>query len=308
MSALFAVLEDYLALRRSMGFKLGRAGKLLAQFVAHCEAAGAETVTIQLALGWATLPEGGDPSWPAHRLSAVRGFAKHLALLDKRTEVPPADLLPARSHRATPYLYSEDEVRSLMAAAGTLRSPLRRATFSTLLGLLWVTGMRVGETLRLDREDVDLTHGILVVRESKFGKSREIPVHESTTAALCAYTKRRDELCPQASSPAFFVSLAGTRLRYDNFHVAFLGFVRRAGIRRRSAVCRPRPHDLRHSFAVRTLIDWYRDGGAIESRLPWLSTYLGHVHPASTYWYLSAAPELLSLAAERLETATECRP
>lgn len=308
MSPLFVALEEYLTLRRSMGFKLERAGKLLAQFVVYCEAAGAESVTIQLALGWATLPEGGDPRWAAHRLLVVRGFAKHLALLDTRTEVPPADLLPARSHRATPYLYSVDEVRSLMAAAGTLRSPLRQATFSTLLGLLWVTGMRVGETLRLDRDDVDLTHGILVVRKSKFGKSREIPVHESTTAALHAYAKQRDELCRQAISTAFFVSLAGTRLRYDNFHVAFLSFVRKAGIRRRSATCRPRPHDLRHSFAVRTLIDWYRDGANVESRLPWLSTYLGHVHPANTYWYLSAAPELLGLAAERLETATERRP
>jgi len=308
MSALFAALENYLALRRSMGFKLERAGKLLAQFVVHCEAAGAETVTTQLALGWATLPEGRDTGWAAHRLSVVRGFAKHLAFLDTGTEVPPVDLLPARSHRATPYLYSEDEVRRLMAAAGTLRSPLRRATFSTLLGLLWVTGMRVGETLRLDRDDVDLTHGILVVRKSKFGKSREIPVHESTTAALHAYAKQRDELCRQAISPAFFVSLAGTRLRYDNFHVAFLSFVRKTGVKRRSATCRPRPHDLRHSFAVRTLIDWYRDGANVESRLPWLSTYLGHVHPANTYWYLSAAPELLGLAAERLETATEGRP
>lgn len=145
------------------------------------------------------------------------------------------------------------------------------------------------------------------MRESKFGKSREIPVHESTTAALHAYAKRRDQLCPQVSSPAFFVSLAGTRLRYANFHVGFLRFVRTAGISRRSAGCRPRPHDLRHSFAVSTLIDWYRAGTNVESRLPWLSTYLGHLHPANTYWYLSAAPELLGLAAERLETATEGR-
>ncbi|MGH2759980.1 MAG: tyrosine-type recombinase/integrase [Actinomycetota bacterium] len=207
-----------------------------------------------------------------------------------------------------PYLYTEDEVRRLIAAASTLHSPLRRTTFQTLLGLLWVSGMRVGETLRLDGDDVDLGHAVLVVRDSKFGKSREIPVHETTTAAMHAYAKRRDELCPQASSPAFFVSLAGTRLRYDNFHLTFLGLVRDAGITRRSAACRPRPHDLRHSFAVRTLIDWYRDGGSVESRLPQLSTYLGHVHPANTYWYLSAAPELLGLAAKRLESATEGRP
>jgi integrase/recombinase XerD len=305
MSALSAALADYLALRRSMGFKLERAGKLLAQFVSYCEAASATTVTIELAIGWATLPNGEDPNWAAQRLSVVRGFARHLALVDECTEVPPAHLLPGRSHRAIPYLYSADEVLRLLAAAGRLRSPLRRATFATLLGLLWVTGMRIGETLRLDRHDVDLVHGVLVVHDSKFGKSRELPIHESSTAALRSYAKRRDALCPQASSPAFFVSLAGTRLRYDTFHLAFLGLVRSANIARRSAACRPRPHDLRHSFAVRTLIDWYRDDGDVESRLPQLSTYLGHVHPANTYWYLSAAPELLGLAAHRLEIATE---
>lgn len=305
MSALSAALADYLALRRSMGFKLERTGKLLTQFVAHCAAAGAEVVTLQLALNWAVRPEGAACGWTAQRLSAVRGFAKYLALVDPCTEVPPADLLPARSRRATPYLYSEDDVRSLMAAASTLRSPLRRATFSTLLGLLWVTGMRIGELLRLDRGDVDLTHGILVVRKSKFGKSREIPVHETTTAALQAYAARRDKLSQRMSSQAFFLSLAGTRLRYDNFHSTFLRLVHKAGLRKRSAGCRPRPHDFRHSFALRTLIDWYRAGENIESRLPALSTYLGHVNPANTYWYLSAAPELLALAAERLEAASQ---
>jgi len=191
-----------------------------------------------------------------------------------------------------------------MAAAGKLPSPLRRATVSTLVGLLYVTGMRIGEAIRLDRHDVDLAQGVLVVRDSKFGKSREIPVHDSTARALRAYARCRDELCPQASSPAFFVSLAGTRLRYCNVHLAFLGLVREAGLAPRSATCRPRPHDLRHSFAVSTLIGWYRDGADVEPRLARLSTYLGHVHPANTYWYLSAAPELLSLAAARLDAAT----
>lgn len=308
MSALSSALEDYLALRRSLGFKLERAGKLLAQFVTHCEVTGADVVTIELALSWATLPEGASPSWLGHRLSVVRGFARHLALLDDRTEVPPADMLPARSHRATPYLYTEGEVVRLMGASGKLRSPLRRATLQTVVGLLYVTGMRVGEVIRLDREDVDLTCGLLLVRDSKFGKSRELPVYDSTTVVLRAYARQRDELCPQASSPAFFVSLAGTRLRYDNFHLAFRGLVREARLTPRSPTCRPRPHDLRHSFAVSTLIAWYRDGGDVESRLASLSTYLGHAHPANTYWYLSAAPELLGLAAERLESASQVRP
>ncbi len=247
---------------------------------------------------------GGNPSWLADRLSVVRGFARHLALIDERTEVPPADLLPHRSHRATPYLYTAEEVLRLMAAAGKLPSPLRRATFSTLVGLLSVTGMRIGEALRLDRGDVDLAQRILIVRDSKFGKSREIPVHDSTARALRVFATRRDELCPQASSPAFFVSLAGTRLLYDGFHLTFLRLVREASLSPRSATCRPRPHDLRHTFAVSTLMGWYREGVDVEPRLATLSTYLGHVHPANTYWYLSAAPELLSLAAARLEAAT----
>lgn len=308
MSALSSALEDYLALRRSLGFKLERAGKLLAQFVAHCELIGADVVTIELAFSWATLPEHTSLGWLGHRLSIVRGFARYLALLDDRTEVPPTDILPARSHRATPYLYTEGEVARLMEASGRLRSPLRQATLRTLVGLLYVTGMRIGEAIRLDREDVDLTCGLLLVRNSKFGKSRELPLHDTTTTILRAYARQREEFCPQAGSPAFFISLAGTRLRYDNFHIGFLGLVREAGLTPRSPTCRPRPHDLRHSFAVATLIGWYRDGGDVESRLPALSTYLGHLHPANTYWYLSAAPELLGLAAERLESASEARP
>ncbi|HSH75854.1 MAG TPA: tyrosine-type recombinase/integrase [Longimicrobiales bacterium] len=305
MTALRSALEDYLILRRSMGFKLHRAGRLLAQFVGHCEAAGSETVTTQLALSWATLPAGGSQSWHAGRLSVVRGFARYLALLDERTEVPPPDLLPHGSHRACPYLYSAEDVIALMGAARKLSSPLRRATFSTLIGLLYVSGMRIGEALDLNRDDVHLDQQVIVVRDSKFGKSREVPIHESTARALGAYARQRDDLCPRAGSPAFFISLAGTRLRYCNVHLCFQGLVREAGLTPRSPTCRPRPHDLRHTFAVSTLIDWYRDGLEVEPRMPRLSTYLGHVHPAHTYWYLEAAPELLALAAARLEANTE---
>lgn len=308
MSALRSALADYLALRRSLGFTLDRAERLLTQFVTYVEAAGADAVTVDLAMSWATLPADADASWYAHRLSVVRGFARHLAFIDERTEVPPADLLPYRKRRATPYLYSPEEVLALMAAADVFPSPLRQATLSTLVGLLYVTGMRVGEAIRLNRDDVDLPGGLLVVRNSKFGKSREIPVHATTAAALGGYAKRRDALCPQTRSPAFFVSLAGTRLLYCNVHSAFGRLVRAAGLTPRSASCRPRPHDLRHAFAVSTLIAWYEDGGDVQSRLPHLSTYLGHVHPANTYWYLTAAPELLALAAARLETTTGQRP
>jgi len=301
MSALAGRLEDYLALRHSLGFKLDRAGRLLAQFVAYCEAAGAETVTADLARAWATLPEGGSEYWFGWRLSVVRSFARYLVLIDERTEVPSTEGLPVRARRATPYLYTPAEVGRLMAAAANIPTPLRRATLATLVGLLYVTGMRIGEAIRLDQVDVDHRQELLVVRDSKFGKSRELPIHPSTVAALRTYEKRRDRLCPWRKSPAFFVSPAGTRLLYSSVHLAFLGMVRDAGLTPRSATCRPRPHDLRHSFAVSTLIGWYRDGQDVQARLPHLSTYLGHVHPANTYWYLSAAPELLGLAAARLE-------
>jgi integrase len=217
-------------------------------------------------------------------------------------------MLPDRSHRATPYLYSEHEVLGLMTAAQKLPAPMRQETTATIVGLLYATGMRVGEALRLDRGDVDLDEGLLVVRDSKFGKSREVPLHKSAVEALGSYAERRDELCPQASTDAFFLSATGTRVLYCNFHMAFLGLVREAGLRPRSPKCRPRPHDLRHSFAVSTLIDWYREGVEVEPLLARLSTYLGHVHPGNTYWYLSAAPELLGLAAARLEGSTEVTP
>jgi len=301
MSDLRAALDDYLAIRRALGFKLTRAGLLLADFVSHQEASGTDTITIDAALAWATLPPNGASEWWAQRLSVVRSFARHLHAIDPAHEVPPTDLLPGRSHRATPYLYSDADIAALMAAAREFRSPLRAATFETLVGLLAVSGLRIGEALRLDRDDVDLVHGVLAIRLSKFGKSREVPLHATTVEALAAYARERDRLCLRPVGPAFFVSTTGTRLLYCNAHLGWLDLVRRAGLQPRSATCRPRPHDLRHSFAVTTLLGWYRDGVDVAARMPMLSTYLGHVHPANTYWYLSAAPELLNLVVVRLE-------
>lgn len=301
MSELRTALKNYLTIRRAMGFKLERAGRLLADFVGYLENTGTDTITTEAALAWATMPAKGASSWWGQRLSVVRGFARHLHAIDPVHEVPPTDLVPARSHRATPFLYSDADIAALMAAARGLRSPLRAVTFETLVGLLAVTGLRIGEALRLDRDDVDLLEGVLLIRNSKFGKSREVPLHATTVEALDDYAHRRDRLCPRPAAPAFFVSTAGTRLLYCNAHSAWLDLVRRAGLKRRSASCRPRPHDLRHSFAVRTLLGWYRDGLDVQARMPALSTYLGHVHPANTYWYLSAAPELLSLVATRLD-------
>jgi integrase/recombinase XerD len=301
MSALHAELNRYLSIRRALGFKLARAELLLADFCRYLDAVGADTITTQAALAWATLPPNGASSWWGQRLSVVRSFARHVHAHDPAHEIPPAGLLPSRSHRAVPYLYSDPDITALLAAARQLRSPLRAATFGTLIGLLAVTGMRIGEALRLDRGDVNIDEGVLLVRDTKFGKTREVPLHPSTIDALVAYGRHRDQLCPRPRDPSFFVSPAGTRVLYCNAHLAWLDLVRRAGLQPRSASCRPRPHDLRHRFAVLTLLGWYRDGADVEARMPLLSTYLGHVHPASTYWYLSAAPELLSLVAARLD-------
>lgn len=305
MIPLRPVLHDYLIMRRALGYKLQRTEKLLAQFIGFVEASGSERITIDLALAWATLPAQGAMNWWSGRLTVVRGFASYLHTLDPTTEVPPTELLPSRSHRAVPYLYSDEDVLALMAAAEILRSPLGVLTYQTLIGLLAVTGMRIGEVIRLDRSDLDLDSGVLTVRMSKFGKSRELPLHASTLEALHMYLQRRDQLYPRPTAPSLFISTAGTRLLYCGVHGTFLRLVRQAGLQPRSAACRPRPHDLRHSFAVRTVLDAYRTDADVATRLPLLSTYLGHLHPANTYWYLSAAPELLALAGERLERSLE---
>jgi integrase/recombinase XerD len=302
MSDLRQSLEDYLRIRDSLGYKTAESRRMLNQFVIFLRALGLETVTTEAAVAWAIKPTGARPGRWAARFSLARGFASYLRTIDPASEVPPAGLVVGKNRRATPYLYSEADITALLAAARTLRSPLRAATYETLLGLLAVSGLRVGEAIALDRDDVNPTSGLLTIREAKFGRTRQVPVHPTTRAALSGYAQLRDQLCPRCPSRAFFVSTTGTRLLYSTFHLVFSGLVRQAGLEPRSASCRPRPHDLRHSFAVTTLLGWYRDGVEIEPRLPLLSTYLGHVHPASTYWYLSGAPELFALVAERLET------
>ena len=300
MTPLRPALNDYLAVRRALGYKLLRTEKLLHQFIDYLDAAGAPHITIDLSMAWATLPAQGDVSWWAGRLTVARGFATYLRMLDPETEVPPTGLLPARSHRAVPYLYGDKDVAALMSAAHILSSALRVLTYQTLIGLLAVTGMRVGEAIRLNRTDLDLDHGVLTIHLTKFGKSRQLPLHSSTLDALVGYLQRRDELHPHPNAPSLFISPAGTRLLYCNVHWTFLRLVQEAGLTPRSTACRPRPHDLRHSFAVKTILDAYRTNADVAARLP-LPTYLGHVSPAHTYWYLSAAPELLALAGQRLE-------
>ncbi len=305
MSALGDAAEDYLRMRRALGYKLEIQGLLLNGFVSYLEEVGAVTITIENAVAWATLPAGADPSYWAGRLSVARQFARHLQTLDPACEVPPAKLLPYRSRRAIPYLYEPAQITALIDAAGKLQPPLLAANYQTLIGLLSVSGLRLGEAVRLDRVDVDDRHQLLRIIDSKFGKSREVVLHDTTMRALTDYGRLRDRLYPQPRCEAFLVSTRGTRLRKSCIHHMFPRLVRTAGLTPRSPGCRPRLHGLRHSFAVRTLLEWYRDGVDVQARLPLLSTYLGHVNPASTYWYLTAAPELLALVADRLDSTME---
>ena len=304
MSGLRRAAEDYVSLRRAVGFKLARAEGLLVGFVDFAESEGATHVTTELALRWATLPAEASVAWWRSRLSVVRGFARHLSALDPATEVPPLDVLPrvaASATRAMPYPYSPADVLALMEAAGSMRFDLTAATCRTIIGLLAVSGMRISEVLGLDNDDLDWDSGVLTVRASKFERSRRVPLHESTLDALRAHAMVRDERFPRPRSDAFFVSWRGGRLGYNAMREHFERMVAVAGLTPRSPRRRPRLHDFRHRFASATLEDWYRSGVDVQPRLPLLSAYLGHVDPASTYWYLSAKPEILASAASRLE-------
>jgi integrase len=286
VSALSRAAGDYLALRHSLGHKLADAERLLPRFVA-----------------WAQRPDAdpGSTVW-ARRLTVARGFARHMAGIDPRTEIPPAGLIGYRQRRRPPFIFSDADVAAVMAQARAIRWPLPALTHETLIGMLAVTGMRVGEALRLDRADIDWAEGLVLIRESKFAKSRQVALHPSAMDALVRYCRRRDELRPACQNPAVFVSMRGTRLIYAVVQEVFRNCCSASGVGAGSAT-RPRVHDLRHSFAVGCLLQWYREGADVQSRLPWLSAYLGHKDPRSTYWYLSAAPELLACAARLLEAS-----
>jgi integrase/recombinase XerD len=299
MSALHQAVVDYLEIRRALGYKLRHAGQLLPQFVSFLERQDAAFITTELAVRWATQPTDVSAGWWADRLAIVRRFAEHLRALDPRTQVPPTRLLPCRSPRVKPYLYSDEEIMRIMRSAEDLNGLLRSRTYVTLIGLMATTGMRVGEVIALDRHDIDWRHRLLVVRHGKLGKSREIVLHRTTMQALNQYARKRDRVFPHPRSRSFFLSVRGTRISDTTVHLCFRHLLERAAI---SSVRRaPRMHDLRHAFAVKTVLGWYRAGLDVEARLPWLSAFLGHTGPISTYWYLTAVPELLNLASERLE-------
>ena len=280
-------LDGYLDLRRGLGFKLARDEKLLRQFIAWAEGRGASTVTAADALAWAVLPGRDASRWQRMRLSVVRGFARYLATLDPDAEIPPSRVLPAGRRRAVPFLYSAADVTALMTQARHLRTRLRPATIATLTGLLAVTGMRIGEAIALDDADFDPARQLLLIRNAKFGRDRLLPLHPSAAAAVQDYRNLRDQAFPRPVSEALLASRTGTRLRHENVSVTFARLARQAGLASRPGGARPRIHDVRHSFAVATLLDWLRDGGSVAERLPLLSAYLGHADPADTYWYYS---------------------
>lgn len=306
MSTLADHLNDYLRLRRALGFQLGRHGESLPSFVSYLEANSATTITVELAVAWARLPQGIKPITVDFRLSAVRGFTRYLHALDPTHQIPPAGLLSVPRRRPTPYIYTRREIDDVLAAARRLRPPLRAATQTALLGLLAATGMRSGEAMALTRADVDLVEGVITVRHAKFDRMRLVPLHPSATTALRAYATTRDRLCPTPSVDRFFVSVTGRALHRRETDGVFRGITASIGLR--TDTVHPRVHDLRHAFAVHTLIDGYRNSADISALLPVLSTYLGHVEPANTYWYLSAVPELMQLAAGRLELREEGQP
>ena len=307
MSVLREHAEQYLAMRRSMGFKLERAGRLLSDFVAYTQTAGLSTVTVVGALRWARQPADVSEVWVAQRLSVVRGFARYLCVLDPQAEAIPADLLPAQPRRVTPYVYSDTDITTLIEQARLLPHPLKAATFATLLGLLAVTGLRGGEAMRLDRDDFDAAGQLLSVRATKFGKSRPVPLHQTTVAALQEYGTVRDRLCPSPATASLFVSTTGARLCHAVVQPTFRDLLRRSGITGTPSGAQPRVHGLRHSFAVATLVRWYRDGVDVQARMPLLSGYLGHVDPGATYWYLTGVPDLFARAADRLQAIFEDR-
>lgn len=295
-------VADYLGVRRALGFKLARDELLLRQFVDFFEQSGADRVTSELAKAWINAPTDASPAWLAMRLSVVRSFTTWLQASDPSTEVPPLGWLPP-VRRTNPYLYSDADICALMVTASQARWPLSAATYEALIGLLAVTGLRVGEAIRLDRSDVSLSDGLLTIRESKLDKSRQVPIHPTTVTMLRGYLRRRSTLSPNPDEPGFFVHPAGNRITYGSVQVMFRTLARRAGLTPRSKHCRPTIHGLRHTFAVNTLVRWYREGQDVQAKLPLLSTWLGHADPKWTYWYLSASPELLILASGRLETA-----
>lgn len=304
MSPLEQALADYLQLRHSLGHELADARRVLPRFVGYLQDHELSTVTVEAALAWAQdSPTSKGTSVGPRRMTAARGFARYLSGIDPSTEVPPLGLMPSRQRWRRPFIFTPADLDAVMSQArASIVSPFRVATYQTLIGLLAASGLRIGEAIKLDRADIDWDQGVLLIRESKFGKSRLVPLHATTMAVLAEFALLRDGLQRPPKEASFFVSLTGKRLIYAVVGQTFRRLVDNAGVGT-GAPSPPRLHDLRHTFAIRTLLAWYRSDEDVQAKIPSLSTYLGHREPASTYWYLSAAPELLALAAARQDTA-----
>jgi integrase len=306
MSALRDALTRYLEVRRALGTALAEPARTLAQFATFLEREGSPRISTALAIRWAMIPQGVQRATWARRLSMVRRFATWLSATDPLTEVPPHGALPARRRRQRPHIFTEAEVNALMAEAARRRSRsgLRPLTYTTLIGLLAATGLRPGEALALDTGDVDLENGLLSIRETKFGKSRVVPVAPSTRDALQQYLHRRNALCARPLSPAFLLSDRGGRVPGSTARRMFAVLSCATGLRPPLNGRRwgrgPRLQDFRHTFATRRLLEWYQAGLDVQRELPKLATYLGHIHIGLTYWYIEALPELLAHATGRL--------
>ena len=313
MKPLREAVQEYLSMRRALGFKLQEAGQALVDFVAFMEKHRASYITQRLALAWAQQPQDVLPAYWAQRLSYVRVFARHRSATDSRTQIPPPGLLPFQPKRARPYLYSDEEIASLLRAAQKMpcryeRGELRPWVYYCLFGLLSVSGLRLGEARNLELQDVDLKTGVLTIRGAKFGKTRLVPLHASTCQVLGNYIARRNRhWAGRPVSSFLFVSSWGNRLDGGDIHRTFYALSRQIGLRGPSDKRGPRLHDMRHRFATNTLVHWYRSNQDPERRLPILSAYLGHVHVADTQWYLSGSPELMGEAMRRLEQRWEGR-
>lgn len=298
-STMTQLLEDYLRVRRALGYKLEGTEALLTQFLGYLREHDADTITIEHALAFATAPEGASPRWHALRLSAIRCFARWAATSDPRVQVPPSRLLPARPTRAHPYIYSEEQIQALLAAADQLRPAIRAATFHTLIALMAATGIRTGEAIGLDVASLDQSAATLRVT-GKYGKTRLLPLHPTVLNGLTEYLHTRAQLLPAGTCPALLITASGRRLYPSIVHPTFRALATTARLEPASAACRPRLHDLRHTFAVTTMLDAYQSGADPAAVLPVLATWLGHTEPSDTYWYLTGTSELLAAAADRL--------
>ena len=313
MNTLREAVEEYLSMRRHLGFKLHDTGRGLRDFVKFMEKRQASFITQSLALTWAQQPMNVQPAHWAKRMCFVRGFARHRSADDPRTEVPSPGLLPFRSRRATPHLYSDEEVKNLLNAALNMpyryeRGALLPWTYFCLFGVLCVSGLRVGEACDLELRDVDLDAAVLIVREAKFGRTRLVPLHSSTCDVIAEYiARRRRHWAGRSVSSYLFVSSRGNPLDGARIRRTFCSLSRQVGLRGQHDHNGPRLHDFRHRFATRTLVNWYRGGKDPERLLPVLSAYLGHVHIADTQWYLEGSPELMSEAMRRLDNHWEDR-